>query len=185
MVKADGSEVRTLTTGSGNSGVPSWSPDGKALAFDEQARVTNDSTLWIVRRRADGTWDTPQVLVVKGSANYAAWSPDGRSVSFSSDSELKVIDVATHRERFLTPATIGSQSVWSPDGRTIYWAREDAGRFVIHAVPSAAGSSRTMVYPDAPERQTHRLGFAASSDRFYFTLSDRKADVWVAETGRK
>ena len=106
-------------------------------------------------------------------------------MSFSSDSGLKVIDVATRHERLLTQAPLGSSSAWSADGRTIYWAMPESGRFAIHSEPAAGGPSRTLVYADAPERQAHRLGFAASSDRFYFTLSDRKADVWVAEAERK
>src|SRR5438067_2267297 len=39
MVKVDGSEVRTLTTGPGNSGFPSWSPDGKHVVY----RFWNDA----------------------------------------------------------------------------------------------------------------------------------------------
>ena len=39
MVRADGSEVRTLTTGPGNSGFPNWSPDGKQVVF----RFWNDA----------------------------------------------------------------------------------------------------------------------------------------------
>ncbi len=42
MVKSDGSEVRTLTTGPGNSGFPSWSPDGKHVLFTwDRAGVSN------------------------------------------------------------------------------------------------------------------------------------------------
>ena len=65
---------------------------------------------------------------------------------------------------------------------TVYLAED---LFAIHAVPSAGGPSRTLVYADAPDRQAHRLGFAVANGRFYFTLSDRKADVWVAEAERK
>ena len=33
IVKPDGSEARALTTGPGNSGFPSWSPDGKQVVY--------------------------------------------------------------------------------------------------------------------------------------------------------
>jgi hypothetical protein len=31
----------------------------------------------------------------------------------------------------------------------------------------------------------HRFGFTVANGRFYFTLSDRTADVWVAGVERK
>ena len=39
IVKPDGSEARALTTGPGNSGFPSWSPDGKQVVY----RFWNDA----------------------------------------------------------------------------------------------------------------------------------------------
>jgi Tol biopolymer transport system component len=33
IVKPDGSGTRALTTGPGNSGFPSWSPDGKQVVY--------------------------------------------------------------------------------------------------------------------------------------------------------
>jgi hypothetical protein len=119
------------------------------------------------------------------AATLPAWSPDGRSVSFSGDSGLMVIDVATRSTRLLAPADRGLVSAWSADSRTVYWAQSVNGRFVINAVPAAGGPRRTLVYADAPERQGHRLGFTVANGRFYFTLSDRTADVWVAGVERK
>jgi Tol biopolymer transport system component/tRNA A-37 threonylcarbamoyl transferase component Bud32 len=163
---------------------PRWSPDGKTLTFVEASR--SDSALWTVRRRSDGTWDEPKLLLAKGSAVYTGWSPDGRSVLFSGDSGVRVIDLATGRDRLVAPTAADAVwPAWSADGAAIYWAATENGRFAIHSVPSQGGTSKTLAYADAPERQLHRIGFAASSDRFYFTLSNRTADVWVAEVARK
>jgi eukaryotic-like serine/threonine-protein kinase len=180
---SSGGTVVPVTTSPQHDWNPRWSPDGSALVFDQQSRT--DSTLWLVRRRPDRTWEPPQVLLVRGAASLAAWSPDGRSVSFSGDSGLMVMDVATRGTRLLARADLGLMSAWSADGRTVYWARSVDGRFVIKAVPSAGGRSRTLIYADAPQRQGHRLGFAVANGRFYFTLSDRTADVWVAGVERK
>ena len=164
-----------------------WSPDGNAIVFDQNTRP--DSTLWLVRRRADRTWEPPQVLLVHGGAAMPAWSPDGRSVTFRGDSGLRVIDVATRRDSLVAPvpasSTTSLMSAWSPDRRTLYWAGAVKGHFEIHAMSPAGGRSRTLVYADAPERQVHRFGFAVANGRFYFTLSDRTADVWVAGVERK
>jgi Tol biopolymer transport system component len=114
-----------------------------------------------------------------------AWSPDGRSLSFSGDSGIRLLDLATGRQRLVAAVPVGAWSSWSADGRTIYWAESRPLRFTISAAPSTGGTSRTLVYADAPDRQVHRLGFVASNGHFYFTLSDRTADVWVADAERK
>jgi eukaryotic-like serine/threonine-protein kinase len=180
---SSGGAALQVTTSSEHDWNPRWSPDGRALVFDEQAR--NDTTLWIVRRRSGGTWDKPHALPYSGYAALLAWSPDGRSVSFSGDSGIRVIDIATGRQRLVAEAPRGSWSGWSVDGRTIYWALSGVERFEIRSVPSMGGAPKTLVYADAPDRQFHRIGFAASNGRFYFTLSERTADVWVAEVERK
>jgi Tol biopolymer transport system component/tRNA A-37 threonylcarbamoyl transferase component Bud32 len=180
---SSGGAAVQVTTSSEHDWNPRWSPDGRALVFDEQAR--SDTTLWIVRRRSDGTWDKPHALPYSGYAALLAWSPDGRSVSFSGDSGIRVIDIATGRQRLVAEAPGGSWSAWSADGRTIYWALSGTQRFAIGSVPSSGGTPKTLVYADAPDRQFHRIGFAASNGRFYFTLSEPTADVWVAEVERK
>jgi eukaryotic-like serine/threonine-protein kinase len=184
VVPSSGGTPVQVTTSTEHDWNPRWSPDGNALAFDRQAS-SGDSRLWIVRRGANGGWDKPQALPYRGLAALAAWSPDGRSLSFSADSGIRVLDIATGRQRLLAVASTGTWSAWSADGRTIYWAESRPQRFTISAIPSSGGTPRTLVYADAPDRQLHRLGFAASNGRFYFTLSDRTADVWVAETERK
>ena len=180
VTPSSGGPTVRVTTSQEHDWNPSWSPDGQALVFDEQ--LNPDSSLYIVRRRPDGGWMTPRALPYDGPAALPRWSPDGRSISFSGDSGLRVIDVATGRQRLLAATPGGTWSAWSDDGRTIYWAQSDSlQRFTIRAVPFAGGVPKTLVYADAPERQVQRYGFAAAKGRFYFALVERKADVWVAE----
>jgi hypothetical protein len=116
----------------------------------------------------------------------SAWSPDGRSISFASDSGIRVLELASGRQRLVALASGGNWTAWSDDSRTIYWGDNDSlQRFMIRAIPLSGGAPRTLVYANAPDQQLHRFGLSVSKGRFYFPLVDRKADVWVAEVERK
>ena len=186
VIPSSGGPAVQVTTSHEHDWNPSWSPDGQALVFDQQ--LNPDSSLWIARRRPDGGWETPRALPYHGPAALPRWSPDGRSIVFGGDSGPRVIDVATGRQHLLAAASTSGAawSAWSDDGRTVYWAESDSlQRFRIRAVPAAGGAPKTLVYADAPERQLQRYGFAESKGRFYFSLVERKADVWVAEVEGK
>jgi Tol biopolymer transport system component len=173
-----------VTTSQENDWNPRWSPDGKAIVFDQQ--LAQDSTLWIVRRRPDGGWEPPHALPHRGFGALARWSPDGRSIAFSGPG-VKVIDLDSGNERSLTDAgTPATWTAWSPDSRSIYYTREDQPRgFIIRVVPAAGGITKTLVFANTPDRQLHRYGFSAVNGRFYFPLVEQKADVWVAEVEAK
>jgi len=182
VIPASGGTAVRVTTSPEHDWNPSWAPDGRAFVFDQQ--LNPDSSLWIVRRRPDGGWETPHPLPYRGPAALPKWSPDGRSIAFAGDSGLRVMDVETHRQRLVAASSLGSWSAWSADSRTIYFT-QPVQRFAIKAVPASGGVPRTVVYTNEPDRQLYRYGLSVSNGRFYFPLIDRKADVWVAEVERK
>ncbi|HEX3234082.1 MAG TPA: hypothetical protein VHR41_07775, partial [Gemmatimonadales bacterium] len=184
VIPSSGGPAVQVTTSREHDWNPQWSPDGRALVFDEQ--LNRDSSLWTVRRKPDGSWGTPQPLPFHGPVAISAWSPDGRSISFASDSGIRVLELASGRQRLVALASGGNWTAWSDDSRTIYWGDNDSlQRFMIRAIPLSGGAPRTLVYANAPDQQLHRFGLSVSKGRFYFPLVDRKADVWVAEVERK
>jgi Tol biopolymer transport system component len=83
VINADGSRLRQLTRDSQEQDGPSWSPDGKSIAYTT-AFVGNDSSLVI--SAANGS--RRRVLHhVRGYGSRrlfdAEWSPDGRSIAFT------------------------------------------------------------------------------------------------------
>ena len=60
---------------SGNQLGPTWSPDGRAVAYVDEARL-GKSTIRVVG--ADGS--SPRAISDLGSWTYPSWSPDGRHV---------------------------------------------------------------------------------------------------------
>jgi TolB protein len=93
VMKADGSDVRRLTTCKGLDDYPAWSPDGGNIAF-----VSNrEGNFEIYQMHADGT--KPQNLSRSPAIDtFPCWSPDGRNLVFVSNREhrfeLYVVKVA-------------------------------------------------------------------------------------------
>jgi Tol biopolymer transport system component len=101
-------------------GRPTWSPDGKSIAFI--SNLSGRNNLWLVP--SEGGW--PVQLTVSDQRQTApAWSPDGKWIAYQSDydgDELwdiylvspktgKVVNLTSTREIAETNPT------WSPDGR--------------------------------------------------------------------
>jgi hypothetical protein len=120
---------------------PTWSPDGKWIAFS--AKVENHLDIFIKPR--DGG-DRTLVAGGPGQEDQPDWSPDGRYIVFSSTRsgnwDIYVLDRASGEVRPVTknPAHDSSPD-WSPDGGTIYFMSDRSGKRDIWQT-SASGNSR-------------------------------------------
>ena len=101
-------------------GRPTWSPDGKQIAFI--SNISGRNNIWVVS--ADGGWPT-QLTVSDQRQSSIAWSPDGKWIAYQSDYDGdeqwdiflvspktgKVVNLTSTREIAELDPT------WSPDGR--------------------------------------------------------------------
>jgi len=107
---------------------PTWSPDGKWIAFS--AKVENHLDIFVVP--AEGG-DRRLVAGGPGQEDQPDWSPDGRYIAFSSTRQgnwnIYILDRVSGNVRALTndPAHESSPS-WSPDGGTIYFMSDRSGK---------------------------------------------------------
>src|ERR1700746_3949590 len=101
-------------------GRPTWSPDGKSIAFI--SNMSGRNNLWLVS--AEGGW--PVQLTVSDQRQAApAWSPDGKWIAYQSDYDGdeqwdiffvspktgQVVNITKTRE------IAEENPTWSPDGR--------------------------------------------------------------------
>jgi Tol biopolymer transport system component len=105
-MRADGSEVRRVTTRPGIDFHPIWSPDGIRFAYQE---VTDGRTSLVVM---DVSGLNKRTLVAGPDAlGPFVWSPDGSQIAFTSSRGLEggadltdvyVVDVGTGERRLIT-----------------------------------------------------------------------------------
>jgi TolB protein len=85
IIRPDGSDLRMLTDGTLHASSPSWSPDGKRIAFagrDPQIQGISEDDIYIVNVDEPGS---VEFLVDKYSLDRdPKWSPDGRWIAFTS-----------------------------------------------------------------------------------------------------
>jgi Tol biopolymer transport system component len=152
VINTDGSALTRLTDHPGGDFYPSWSPDGRHIAFGA-VRQGNDE---IYVMNSDGSGQT-NLTNNPASDQEPAWSPDGKWIAFDSDRdevnpddcypncnyEIYVLNVNGRGVTRLTnhPASDLYPS-WSPDGKRIAFESDRNGNWEIY-VMNADGSEVT------------------------------------------
>lgn len=122
VMNADGSGQRRLTSNSVEDWVPTWSPDGKRIAFARPgAQAGFDFDVWVMN--ADGGAQK-DITPGPGRDFSPDWSPDGKRIVFASDDDgdydlySVTPDGSGLAKLFDGDASVGSPR-WSPDGKRI------------------------------------------------------------------
>jgi TolB protein len=115
---------------------PTWSPDGKELAFAMKGSI------WRIRL---GESTARELVAEQGYASQPAWSPDGRWIVYTSDwneqIHLRLLDLRTGATVALTSGnSINVEPEWSPDGtRVAYVSTVPNGNYNIYIMPLRDG----------------------------------------------
>jgi Tol biopolymer transport system component/DNA-binding winged helix-turn-helix (wHTH) protein len=119
----DGDKERQLTDGEAGEAQPSWSPDGKRIAFVSVRK----GGIWLI----DANGGEPKPLTTFGSR--PSWSPDGTEIAFQSAEDIEygwtaydalppsaiwIVDVASRKTAALTVAGNPSGGHCAPSWRS-------------------------------------------------------------------
>jgi hypothetical protein len=184
----EGGSVEQVTSTPSQESYPTWLPDSRTLLFFDQTVINGRFRgMFVTRRSAPGTWDAPSELdfdPVRGSAVF----PDGRFAYVGNGSvELSSLDRAIHRVLY-RPVPQSADPIIEyvqaepGDSRTLYLKSHDAqGRASLWALPVTGGRPTLLVRFDDLSRPSSRFEFTVAKGRFFFTVDDRRSNIWLAD----
>jgi TolB protein len=144
-------------SGSSTPWWPSWSPDGKWIAF------AMDGSLW---KMGLGETVAQEMVYSKEYLSSPEWSPDGKWLVYTADDgrtiNLKILNIETGQSETLTSGNhLNLDPAWSPDGtRLAYVSTEPNGYYNIYVMELKNGKKGSV----SALTSDHRFG----RDRLYF-----------------
>lgn len=130
-VSIDGTRRKSLTDRQGHVLLPSWSPNGRRIAYIDNWQV--------VVMKADGSRKRQLTTGAPRGTSALTWAPGSRRIAFarwrykpSANYEIFVIKTdGTNRTRISRNPADDMRPSWSPDGTKIAFVRPVAGRYEV------------------------------------------------------
>jgi len=115
VIRSDGTELKVL----GDGGMPSWSADGKQIAFSRWGNETGG--VWVI----DASGDPASARLIDSAGWGIQWSPDGRFWAYQKAGQLVIRNVETGRVVRQPPPSSALpiqwtwNFAWAPDSRSL------------------------------------------------------------------
>jgi dipeptidyl aminopeptidase/acylaminoacyl peptidase len=191
-----------LTPGDFDEAMPSWSPDGKTIAFTSKRGADPDrGNNWDVYLIAPTPGAVIQQLTTfegaDGDPYYGsrpAWSPDGQRIAYLRGGAPKLIYYGVERLAVVPaaggPARIVSPELdrwvseprWSEDGKSILFLLEDDRNYHLARVPAEGGPVERIV---AGSRVVSAIATGPGGRLAVLSSTpDAPAEVFAVEDGR-
>jgi dipeptidyl aminopeptidase/acylaminoacyl peptidase len=165
LLDLESRKAEALTSGAANELLPSWSPDGKSIAFvSKRGDDIDRSENWDVFVMDSRVGATERAITTFDGADNApdiesrlAWSPDGKWIAYFQGGPDRLIYYAV-RKLAIVPAAGGSARIltpeldrnvqsprFTPDGSQILFLVEDDGTMQLARVAAKGGPIERVV----------------------------------------
>jgi hypothetical protein len=165
----------------GDEGSPTWSPDGKEIAFAKNRECGTQITVISLE-------DSRLRTVTDGYGVLPDWSPDGRTILYRSRDGFAVVPVRGGKSRLLRSDDGDMGASWSPDGKRIAFVHgldpfQSVGTTSYHSTmytmkPGGSDAHRLLGHscnPGTPAWSPDggRLAFTCSDGVYVMRLTNR------------
>jgi TolB protein len=146
VADADGANAQIVADSPDPLMSPSWSPDGRRLAY---VSFEGDQSAIYVQTLRSGVRDRVSARV--GINGAPAFSPDGRSLALTlsrdaGNLDIFMLDLTTQvLIRLTNNPAIDTEATWAMDGQSIYFTSDRSGGPQIYRVDARAGAQAQRV----------------------------------------
>ncbi len=178
VLPGSGGRARRLTDDFQDATLPSWSPDGRSIAF--QSYREGNFHLYLI----DANGGQPRKLTSGQYDNREpVFSPDGKRLAFSSDRDgsygIWLLDIASGEVTNVT-ATADEEATprWSLDGQRLVFTVNDIGIDVV----TLATKDRQRVITATGTDKLYSPAFGPGGQISYMRLHGADADLMLGDT---